>query len=131
ADTIINGTKAAVVLTTSAGNVSRTYYFNNAKGYFLAAYRNDTDSLVIFNPAVQIASFPNVIDSAWKSVAPSEDLISFLPYGPFIWQWIEYSKITTPAGIFNCCKLRMTGEYPITTYQYYSTKGLVKEIQVI
>ncbi len=131
ADTIINGQFAAAVSTFDKGSVSTNYYANRSGGYYLVARQySNPDSLAILNPAVLTLSFPITIGQGW-SIADS--LLTgdarALP-DTYYWRWTTYVKLSTPAGTFNCCRSLRTGAYPISTYDYYSTKGLIKEVQI-
>ena len=52
-------------------------------------------------------------------------------------QWAGYVKVTTPAGVYNCKKMKVTddsdqlrfGVWGMATAQYFSSKGLVQEVQ--
>jgi len=130
-DTIINGQFAAAVSTFDKGTVSTNYYANRSGGYYLVARQYTTpDSLAILNPTVLTLSFPIILAQGW-SIADS--LLTgdarALPDTYYL-QWTSYVKLSTPAGTFNCCRSLRTGAYPISTYSYYSTKGLIKEVQI-
>ncbi|MDR3680963.1 MAG: hypothetical protein P4L41_13445 [Flavipsychrobacter sp.] len=129
ADTTINGARAAKVSTFKDGAISTAYYTNKSDGYYLVAkeYANP-DSLAILATPVRRLAFPNVLNDSW-STADS------LGYPPTLVnatsQWLDYDKVTTPAGVFNCCKLLYYSlNYGASTYNYYSTKGLVKQVTI-
>lgn len=127
ADTLINGFNAAVVLTNYNGTLSRAYYANKDRAYYMLGYRNTAnDSVIILDAPDKLAQFPVAQNTSWTSAGKvANDFNS-----PYNWQWQGFYTITTPLGNLNCGKLMFTSSSPIVTYQYYTTKGLVKELQL-
>ncbi len=123
ADTIIKGERAAKVYTYTDSLLSIAYYSNRADGYYLLANRYlNPDSLVVLAKPNRILALPNVINNTWNTV----DSTNVRYPEAFGWQWLDYDRITTVAGSFNCCRLSMDDGIP--SYSYYSSKGLVKKL---
>ena len=68
----------------------------------------------------------------------SKEAITLTSQSLVMRQWAGYVKVTTPAGVFNCEKMTVTDNSDfqtgvniesMTTSQYYSSKGLVQEVQ--
>lgn len=127
ADTNINGVNAAVVEKNYNGVLSRAYYINKDKAYYMVAYKNAaSDSLVILSPANKLAQFPVNVNTEWTSTGMGANDFN----SPYDFQWFGFYTVTTPLGNLNCGKLMFTSSSPIVTYQYYTAKGLVKELQL-
>ena len=76
----------------------------------------------------------DAIGASWSS----KEAITLTSQSLVMRQWAGYVKVTTPAGVFNCEKMTVTDNsdfqtglniLSMTTSQYYSTKGLVQEVQ--
>lgn len=128
ADTNINGVNAAVVEKNYNGVLSRAYYINKDKAYYIVGYKDAvSDSLVILSPFNKLAQFPVNVNTDWTTKRTGKYDFN----DSYEFQWWGFYAITTPLGKMNCGKLTYVGSNPIITYQYYTAKGMVKEVEVM
>lgn len=127
ADTMINGFNAAIVLTDYNGTHSRAYYANKDKAYYMLGYWNAANnSVVILDSPNKLVQFPVAPNTSWTSTGMGANDFN----SPYDFKWFGFYTVTTPLGNLNCGKLMFTSSSPILTYQYYTAKGLVKELQL-
>ncbi len=85
------------------------------------------DSLHLFDTSVMVLKFPAMKEQRWTNHE----------YQNFVYRrdWLDYVQVATPAGTFNCVKMRAEDhvfnyvpENMPTAVQYYSSKGLIKSV---
>ena len=104
------------------------YYTFMPNGLHQFASLANTDSVYIADSSEYVLLLPATINYSWNS----REKPSFLLDPTMVRSWVSYVTATTPAGSFNCVKMHIsTVSTKLEAYQYYSSKGLVQEIQQI
>jgi len=135
-DTAINGMRAAVVTSSFlSGTTTKACYTNNNGSLSLVALIYAVDSFAFLDTPLKVVSFPNTTGRSWTRSAIFPGGVNVLTGDvnacPYNAQWASFDKVTTPLGIFNCSKLIDTSGYcAFGKYQYYATKGLIKEVEI-
>ena len=89
------------------------------------------DTVFIPDTALKLLNFPSRLNDTWFSFEYNRPVPRIIKR-----KWLRDTTITTSAGVFNCLKLQMFWDrdddlQPDSTspvvYQYFSTKGLIKE----
>ena len=126
-DTLVNGVRFTRLSASTSGSLflfsigdDNGYYINLFEGTHRITNFSHTDTTYLIDSTDNIMRTPNRLNTIW-----------YTPNG--VRQWMGYVTVTTPAGTFNCVKLHYTGSFgngeDYWADQYYSTKGLVQEIQ--
>lgn len=132
-DTTINGIYATKLVKTNGNYKAAVYCANMTEGLCIVATNwkrffntftypyspEDTISSTLIIPDAPILMEQLPVDnSSWTVQVPT--------YVNYHRQWMGYVTTTTPAGTFDCVKLRTDAHY-----EYYSSKGLVKTEDII
>jgi hypothetical protein len=140
-------------------HLANTYYSNQPNGFYAMATDNvgsmlylpvhqtefnigknsylqfpefsERDTIFIPDSASWLLKFPSVLNDTWHAVRyGSGDFFQSRKYE-------NYQYVNTGAGMYNCIKVKVYSEsngQPDTTstvYQYFSSKGLIKETQFV
>jgi len=89
------------------------------------------DSLFIPDTSLCLMKFPISLGNSWCSHEYGQN-------ANFFRKWVGFERVTTSAGNFDCVKLQLfhdndlngipDNDFPLV-YQYFATKGLIKETQ--